>query len=303
MIWVTIGLAAGTLFGMALVMSYVLGWANKAFHVEIDPRIEAMIETLPGANCGGCGYVGCNEYAAAVVRSEAPVNKCTVGGTSCAEALAGIMGIELEESYPYRPIVHCGAHYADRLKHSEYQGEPKCSAANLVADVQACTYGCLGMGDCERACNYDAMHVIDGLATVDYDKCVGCAACAAVCPRHLITMVPFKQEQMLAVTCSNKDVGAEVKAVCKVGCIGCKACSRFCSLLEMDANLPTINYDLYCMDYMEELQKAVEKCPGGGLVFIGKPSAKDKAAVEDEAVPEVVEPDFKTTVDDTEWRG
>lgn len=303
MIWVTISLAAGTMFGMAVVMSYILGWANRTFHVEVDPRIEAVIDALPGANCGGCGYVGCSEYAEAVVYGEAPVNKCNVGGESCAAALADIMGVEVQESWPYRPIVHCGAHYDDRLQHSEYRGEQRCSAANLIADVQGCTYGCLGLGDCERACEYDAIHIIAGLATVNYEKCVGCGACAKACPRNIITMIPFKYQQMLAVTCSNKDVAQEVKAVCKVGCIGCRACSRFCSIFQMDQNLPTIDYDKYCMDYMEELQKAVEKCPRKGIVFLGKPSERDMAAIREEAVPRVVEADFKTTVDDTEWRG
>ena len=303
MIWVTVSLAAGTMVGMAVAMSYVLGWANRAFYVEVDNRVEAVIDALPGANCGGCGYVGCSDYAEAVVAGNAPVSKCTVGGDSCAAALADIMGVEIAQSWPYRPIVHCGAHYDDRLDRSEYRGELKCSAANLVAGVQGCTYGCLGFGDCERACEFDAIHVMAGLATVDYEKCVGCGACAKACPRNIITMIPFKYERMLAVTCSNKDVGDEVKIVCKVGCIGCRACSRFCSLFHMEENLPAIDYDNYCGDFMDELAKAVKKCPRKGLVLMGKPSHRDLEAVADHMLPRVIEADFKTTVDDTEWWG
>ena len=256
-----------------------------------------------GANCGGCGYVGCYEYAEAVATNGESVSKCTVGGQNCANALAAIMGVEVEEGYPYRPIVHCAATYDDRLKKSEYKGEKRCLAANLVADIQGCTYGCLGFGDCQAACDYDAIHVINGLAVVDYDKCVGCGACTKACPRNIISMVPFKAEQILAVTCSNKDFGKDVKEVCTVGCIGCKACTRTTDLITIEDNLSIIDYDRYSPEDMDGLFKAVEKCPRKGLVFIGKPSAKDLEAVKDEKLPELAEADFDTTVDKTSWRG
>jgi RnfABCDGE-type electron transport complex B subunit len=301
--FVTIGLSAGTLLGMAVVFSYVLGWASKAFHVEVDPRVEAIIEALPGANCGGCGYVGCSDYAEAVVFSNATVSLCTVGGESCARAVADIMGVEVGESYPYRPIVHCGAHLNDKLKRTEYRGEKRCLTVNLVANVQGCTYGCLGYGDCERACEFDAIHVVDGLATVDYDKCVGCGACSRVCPRNIISMAPFKAERIMAVTCSNKDSGKDVMSVCEVGCIGCKKCARVCSLIKIEEGISTIDYEAYGTECPPDLMEACEKCPRSRLVFVGKPSEKDRAKVADEELPEVVEPDFKTTVDDTEWWG
>lgn len=300
---VTLGLSAGTLFAMAFVLAYILGWASRKFYVKVDPRVTAIMEVLPGANCGGCGYVGCSDYAEAIVGDSAPVNKCPVGGTSCAEAVAGIMGVELGDTLPYRPIVHCGAHSDDKLGHHAYRGEQTCAAANLVAGVQACTYGCLGFGDCTRACNYDAIHVQDGLATVDYEKCVGCGACAKVCPRNIITMTPFKFERVLAVACSNKDFGKAVKEVCKVGCIGCKACAKACSLFQVQDNLSSINYDLYCQDYTEELKKAIEKCPQKKIILVGKPSSKHIEETMDMEVPELVEADFRTTVDDQEWWG
>jgi len=303
MSWVIIGLAAATMLSMAVVLSFVLGWANKAFHVDVDPRVDAAIDLLPGANCGGCGYVGCGEYAEAVVLEGAPINKCTVGGESCMLALAEVMGVDAEASYPWRPVVHCGASTEDRLGRSPYVGEKRCGSANLVTDIQGCTYGCLGFGDCTRACNFDAIHVIDGLARIDYEKCVGCAACASVCPRNIITMAPFKSEQMLVVECSNLDSGKDVKAVCKVGCLGCKACERISDMFALQNNLSTINYDDYTLEKLEDGLKAVEKCPRNRLVFVGKPTAKDIQAVADEDLPEVIVPDFKTTVDDTEWRG
>ena len=300
---VTLGLSAGTLFAMSVILAYILGWASRKFHVEVDPRVTAILDALPAANCGGCGFVGCSDYAEAVVGDNAPVNKCPVGGESCAAEVAGIMGVELTDTLPFRPIIHCGAHTEQKLLRHEYFGEKTCAAANLVSGVQGCTYGCLGLGDCSRACNYDALHVVDGLATVDYDKCIGCGACGKVCPRNIITMTPFKFQRIMAVACSNKDFGKAVKEVCAVGCIGCKACAKACSLFQIEDNLSSINYDLYCQDYTEELKKAIDKCPQKKIILVGKPSAKHLEETKDMHVPELVEAEFRTTVDDTEWWG
>ena len=300
---VTIGLAAATLLIMAVILTAVLGWANVKFHVDVDQRVLDIMNVLPGANCGGCGYVGCGEYAEAVVQEHETVSKCIVGGQNCAVAVAAIMGVEVGETLPYRPIVHCGAGYKDRLGRNEYRGEKRCAAANLVTDVQGCTYGCLGFGDCAQACDYNAIHVVEGLATVDYKKCVGCGACAKVCPRNIITITPFKSSQMLAVTCSNKDKGKDVMAVCNVGCIGCGACARASSLFTLKDNLSTINYDAYSPSCSLDVLEACQKCKRQRLVFVGIPSEKEKEKAAALEAPEVVEPDFITTVDDTEWRG
>ncbi len=303
MTWVTISLSAATMLSMALVLTFILGWASRKFHVDVDRRVLVIMETLPGANCGGCGYVGCGEYAEAVALEHEAVNKCTVGGTDCSSAVAGIMGVEVGETLPYRPVVHCGAHYDDRLGRNEYRGEMRCSAANLVTDVQGCTYGCLGFGDCTRVCEFDAIHVIEGLATVDYEKCVGCGACAKACPRNIITITPFKAERMLAVTCTNKDKGKDVIRVCNVGCIGCGACARTSNLFTIENNLSTIDYDAYTPECSLEVLDACKKCKRQRLVFVGKPSSKELEKAEALEAPEIVAPDFRTTVDDTEWRG
>ncbi len=298
---VTVITAALVLALLAVAMAYVLGAANRAFHVEVDPKVEAINDALPGANCGGCGYVGCGDYAEAIVGQGAEVDLCGPGGASCAQRVAEIMGVDVEEHFPYRAVVHCAAHAADRLVQVPYDGEMTCAAANLVAGVQGCTFGCLGFGDCTQACNYDAIHVVDGLATVDYDKCIGCKACARVCPRNIITMVPFKAEQMLVVACSNQDKGPDVKDVCTVGCIGCTACTRHAGPIIMQGNLPMVDYDAYTSE--EEFAVARQKCPRASMLTVGKPSAADLAAVAHETLPDRIEADFKTTVDDTEWRG
>jgi len=279
----------------------VLGWANQAFHVEIDPKIDQVNRVLPGANCGGCGYVGCLDYAEAVVKAGIEINLCGPGGASCVQIIAEILGVDAVQSFPYRAVIHCAAGNEQRLGQNTYHGEPTCQAANLVGGIQGCTYGCLGIGDCMRSCRYDAIEIVDGLATIDYDKCIGCKACEKACPRHIISMVPFKQERMFVVACSNLDRGPEVKQVCTVGCIGCTACSRQAEHVEMKDNLPVVNYDAYKTE--EEFGAALAKCPRAVLLSVGQPKPEDAAAVADEEVPDEIHADFKTTVDDTEWRG
>ena len=298
---VTMILAAAVLAILAVAMGYVLGWANRAFHVEVDPVVEAITDALPGANCGGCGFVGCSDYAETVASGNADVSLCAPGGAGCAERLAQVMGVEVSESLPYRAIVHCAAPAPRRLQRIPYRGEATCAGANLVAGVQGCTFGCLGLDDCTRVCDYAAIRTVDSLAVVDYDKCIGCGACARACPRNIISMVPFKAERMLVVACSSQDKGSVVKEVCEVGCIGCTACSRKAELITMGGNLPMIDYDRY--ESEDHFSEALKKCPRESMIFVGKPTAEDLAAVADEELPDRIEADFKTTVDDTEWRG
>ncbi|ACN15477.1 RnfB [Desulforapulum autotrophicum HRM2] len=270
MIEITIGIAAGTMLGMAVIMSYILGWANKKFHVEVDARVEAVIETLPGANCGGCGYLGCSEYAVAIVTDNAPVNKCPVGGEACALAVGAIMGVEVGETIPHRAVVHCGATLEDRLGRTEYKGERRCAAATLVAGVQGCTFGCLGFGDCVEACKYDAIHVEDGLAVVNYDHCIGCGACVKACPRSIITMADFHEPEIPMVLCSNRDKGKDVTQVCNKGCIGCKACVKVSELFTMNKDLAVADHDAFRKELADNALEAVEKCPKKCIGFIGK---------------------------------
>ena len=302
--WLII-LAAGVMFGLAIVMTWVLGWANKAFAVEVDPRIDQVNEALPGANCGGCGYVGCNEYAEAVVLNGESITLCPVGGEACAKELAEILGVEVEESYPYRPAVHCAATKEEKLGQHEYKGEQTCTAANLVNGVIGCTYGCLGLGDCVKSCKFDAMEIVDGKVEIDYEKCVGCGACEKECPRHVISMVPFKTTEMFVVACSNGDFGKDVKSVCKVGCMGCKACTRVSEgLFEMKGNTAQIDYDKYDPSQVPEAMEVVlNKCPMKAIVRLGTPSKDTLEKVKDETMPEIVNPEFETTVDKTEWQG
>ena len=250
-------------------MGYVLGWANVKFRVLVDPRVTAINEALPGANCGGCGYVRCNEYAEAIVNDGADISLCAPGGSGCAEKIAEIMGVELGKDIPLRPVVHCMARSSQRLKKHEYLGEQTCSAANLVAGVQGCVYGCLGFSDCKDACDYNAIDILGGLAEINYHNCVGCSACVKACPRNIISMVPFKSNIILAVKCSSDDFGKEVTEVCEVGCIGCKTCTKNSERFTMEGNLSSIDYDKYDPEN-DSMDVVIEKCPREMLIWIGK---------------------------------
>lgn len=302
---VVVLLSGATMLALAVVAGVVLGWAERKFFVEVDPRIEAVQKALPQANCGGCGFIGCADFAEAVVAGKAPVNGCPPGGPTVAAAVAAIMGTEVTESWPYKAVLHCSAKTHQRKGKSAYDGEQTCSAANMISGIQGCVYGCLGFADCVKVCNYNALEMEEGLPKVIYDNCTGCQACAKECPRNLFTMVPFKAERMLVVACANKDTGKDVKDVCEVGCTGCKSCSRVTDLFTMVDNIPVIDYNRYLpsADLAESIEKAIDKCPMESLVFVGKPTAKDLALTAHETLPGRVEGEFKTTVDKTEWWG
>lgn len=266
---VTICLAGGLLLVLSLIFSYALCWADQALRVEVDPRIEAIGAALSGANCGGCSFAGCGNYAEAIVHKGAPVNLCIPGGAACALAIAKIMGVEVEASAQKRPVVHCGASLDQRLGRGEYLGERTCAAATNMAGVQGCKYGCLGLGDCVRACKYEAISIRNGLATVNYERCVNCGACVRTCPRKMISLVPFKSEQMYVVTCSNKEMGAAVKEVCQSGCIGCSACTKKSGLFSMDGGLAVIDYENFATDKLLDMAAAAEKCPTDSIQLRG----------------------------------
>lgn len=247
------------MLGLALLFTITLGVAKVRLHVEVDPRIEQINEAVPGANCGGCGFAGCASFARAVVQGKAPANGCPVGGPETAASIAKIMGIELSASHPLQPVVRCQARQTDRLGRAAYNSIGTCAEANVVAGLQACTYGCLGFEDCFNVCRYDAITMVDGLPVIDYEKCTNCGACSKACPREIIARVPFSSDTMYAVACSNRDPGRAMKKICKVGCIACGACAKAAGeMFEVENNLAELDYQAY---EKGDPAVAAEKCP------------------------------------------
>ncbi len=269
MIFAVSSLVSGpaVLFGLGVLFAVGLTIASIKLKVEKDPRIEEVLLATPGANCGGCGYPGCEAFAKAVVEGKAPVDGCVVGGPDCAKRIAEIMGVEIDvSSLRQHPVVHCAAKDVDRKGGGEYYGIKKCSEANVILGVEGCVYGCLGFGDCVEACNFDALKLIDGRPHFDYEKCTSCGACVKACPRNLIEIIPFKDHSMLVVGCANRDPARVVRNVCTVGCIGCGACARVNpEVFSIENNLAKIDYEKY--ETIESVSQAIEKCPAKMLVL------------------------------------
>ncbi|UCD29718.1 MAG: RnfABCDGE type electron transport complex subunit B, partial [Planctomycetota bacterium] len=269
------------MLGLTAIFAGLLGIAKVKLHVDEDPRIGQIEDVLPAANCGGCGFAGCADFAKAVVNRRVRCDGCPVGGSKVAQKIADIMGIKVIQVLPYRPVIYCGAKRNDKLGVVPYEGVESCVEANVIGVSQACVYGCLGFGDCVEVCEYDALQMVDDLPVVDYEKCTGCGACSKACPRNIIEQIPFKQERMLVVACSNKEPAKCVKQVCTVGCIGCKACSRiFADLFKVEDNLAWIMYDDYTGE--EDFSKAIEKCPAKVMVYFGKPQPEYEKMLADE---------------------
>jgi Na+-translocating ferredoxin:NAD+ oxidoreductase RNF subunit RnfB len=257
------------MLGLGSCFALVLLIASEKLRVQVDPKVERIREALPGIDCGACGFAGCGSYAKAVAANPELIGRCAPGGAAVAARIGGILSLQVEGSdFPLRPVVHCNAHTGDKTYLAKYDGIPSCRAANTLSNAQACKFGCLGYGDCVRACQFDALHMVDGLATVDYEKCTGCTACSNACPRNLIEMVPFSSDSMITVACHSKENGKVVRSMCKVGCIGCGLCGKICDQFSVTDYLAHLNYTTYRRDgYMETAQ---EKCPTRVIVDRGK---------------------------------
>jgi RnfABCDGE-type electron transport complex B subunit len=271
--------AAGLALGLATLFAVVLLIASIKLRVETDPKVEEVYNVLPHIDCGACGFAGCASYAKAVVADPELIGRCSPGGAETSAAIGRALNLQISGGgAPSRPIVHCRAHKEDKLFYAAYDGIESCTSVNAQPDVQACHFGCLGYGDCTRACKFDALHIVDGLSTVDYVKCTGCGACAKACPRNLIQMVPFTQENMMVVACSSRETGKSTRTFCKVGCIGCGICAKQSELFTVSDNLARMNYAGYVPS--EATQTARDKCPTGVIVFRGKSSLADRQPAE-----------------------
>ena len=268
-LWSNAWPAGLTMLGLGSGFAVVLLIASIKLKVEIDPKIEQIHGALPNVDCGACGFAGCGQYAKAVSGNPELLGKCAPGGPETAAKIAQILNLQISDSGPAeRPIVYCRAHTADKTLYGKYKGIASCTAANSLANVQACKFGCLGFGDCIMACQFDALEMVDGLARVDYEKCTGCGACSKACPRNLIEMAPFAQDNMMTVACSSKEKGKSTRGMCKVGCIGCGVCVKKSEQFAVEDNLARLAYVKY--QPSEETEEAFNKCPTGVIIYVGK---------------------------------
>ena len=222
-------IAAAAVVGIVgIFVGLFLGVAGMKFKVEADVREEAVLAALPGNNCGGCGYAGCSGLAAAIAKGEAPVSACPVGGEAVAAAVGEIMGVSAEAATRMTAFVHCRGDCEKAGTDYEYYGAKDCRMMSFVpgGGPKSCNYGCLGYGTCVKACPFDAIQIVDGVAVVDREKCKACGKCVEACPKHLISLIPYDAKQVVA--CSSGDKGPVTMKACQVGCIGCGICAKVC---------------------------------------------------------------------------
>lgn len=243
----------GILFGLGLA------FASRIFKVEMDPRIEKIMATLPGANCGACGKAGCAGLAEAIAKGDASLTSCPPGGEETYTKIAEILGVEKCSVTKKIARVRCGGGNKARNKFI-YQGVRTCAAANLLAKGQKlCSFGCLGFGDCVLVCPFDAIHVgAEDIPVVDLKRCTACGKCVESCPKNIISLEDVSQKYF--VKCLSQEEIGFVKNACKAGCIGCKICEK----LSKGAFIVTDN--LSRLDYSKvgdvaSLKSSVEKCP------------------------------------------
>ena len=215
-------------YNIGIFVGLFLGVAGIKFKVEVDEKEEAVLAALPGNNCGGCGFAGCSGLAAAIAKGEAAVNTCPVGGEEVGKKIAAIMGVEAEASERKVAYVHCQGD-CDRTKTDyDYYGIKDCRMMSFVpgGGPKSCNSGCLGYGTCTQVCPFDAIHVKNGVAVVDKEKCKACGKCVEVCPKHLISLIPYSNT--VQVACSSTDKGPVTMKACTTGCVGCGICVKNC---------------------------------------------------------------------------
>ena len=219
---------------LGIVLELVLYLVAKRFKVEEDPRIDLVEKAMPGANCGGCGFAGCRDFAESAVKAPNLDNHfCPVGGNDTMKNVAAILGYEVKDKAPQVAVVRCNGTCAARPRVNNYDGYASCKVkAALYSGDTGCPYGCLGCGDCVAACQFGALSMDKetGLPVVDQQKCSACGACVKACPKHIIELRPQGPRGMREyVSCVNRDKGVFAKKACANACIGCGICAKTCS--------------------------------------------------------------------------
>lgn len=275
-----------------LLAALILYVVAQVFKVEEDPRIDQVAEVLPGANCGGCGFAGCRALAEACVKADNLDNiLCPVGGSEVMKQVAGILGMEAVAAEPKIAVVRCNGTCEARPRTSKYDGAQNCQIVhNLYGGETGCPFGCLGCGDCVRACQFGAISINPetGLPEVDEEKCTACGACAKACPRNIIELrKKGPKGRRMVVECVNKDKGAVARKACQNACIGCGKCQKVC---EFDAI--TVENNVAYIDFTKcrLCRKCEAECPTGAIHAVNFPPRKEKPAEPKPAPAKPAEP-------------
>ena len=253
-----------TLGGIALALSIILVIVNKKLFVEEDPRIDVVEEMLPSANCGACGFPGCRAFSKALVSGEVLPGKCSVSSAEGRAEIAKFLGVSVGTEEKVVARLACAGGINVARKRALYQGLETCRGASLVGGGgKSCAWGCLGLGDCEAVCNFDAIAMNEyGLPVVDEDKCTACGDCVEVCPKDLFELHPISYR--LWVACRNLEAGDEVLEDCEVGCTACGRCAIDApdGLIQIENNLPVVGYTKN-----HHTRVPIERCPTGAIVW------------------------------------
>ncbi len=285
-----------TLSALGALAAIILYFVAQKFKVFEDPRIDQVEEVLPAANCGGCGFPGCRAFAEALVKSDDISNlNCPVGGADTMHAAAKIVGKEVGTAAPMVAVVRCNGSCENRPRTNKYDGAENCTiAATLYGGETGCTYGCLGLGECVDACNFDAMYMDEktGLPVVIEDNCVACGACVEACPKDIMQLRNIgPKSRRIFVSCVNEDKGGPAKKACSVACIGCGKCEKVCAFdaIVIKNNLAYIDYEKCKL-----CRKCVTVCPTNAIHEINFPVRKPKPPVEKKPVAKTEEGATKT---------
>lgn len=284
--------AVVSLSAIGLISAVVLYFIAQKFKVIEDPRIDLAQEQLPAANCGGCGFAGCRNFAEALVKKadqEQTIEglNCPVGGSDVMKTVAAILGLEAVEAEPMIAVVRCNGSFVNAPSKVRYDGPATCAFAhNLFSGTSGCAYGCLGLGDCVAACIFNAIHIDaeTGLPVVN-DRCTACGACVKACPRNIIELrAKGKKDRRIYVCCVNKEKGGPARKNCSVACIGCGKCVEVCAFdaIKLENNLAFIDFEKCKL-----CRKCATVCPTEAILEINFPPRKEKgpdAPVEKETV-------------------
>jgi RnfABCDGE-type electron transport complex B subunit len=250
--------------GLTVVLASLLVVANRWLTVQEDPRIDRVVEMLPGTNCGGCGFPGCRAFAEALVAGQTRPAKCSVSAPEAQLRIANYLGVDVGQEERRVARLACAGGANVSRNHAHYQGLETCAAAALVSGGgKGCFWGCLGLGDCQVACTFDAIHMnAQRLPIVDEARCTACGDCVTACPKDLFSLEI--QKHHLWVACRSQEAGDEILADCQVACTACGRCAADApGLVTMRGNLPVID-----LSKGPETRAAIERCPTGAIVWV-----------------------------------